>query len=67
LPAAIKNKAGNANGFLMANHGIMMAGPDLRTALLRVEDYELLCRAALDADDSGFTMGLCAPRKELEL
>ena len=55
LPAVIKSKADNANGFLLVNHGIMMAGPDLRTALLRVEDYELLCRAALDAETIGGT------------
>lgn len=49
LPEVIRERAGNANGFLLVNHGLMMAGPDLRSALLRVEDYELLCRAALDA------------------
>ena len=49
LPAVIKKHADKANGFLLVNHGLMMAGADLRTALLRVEDYELLCRTALDA------------------
>ena len=49
LPAVIKKQANSANGFLLVNHGLMMGGADLRTALLRVEDYELLCRAALDA------------------
>ena len=49
LPAVIGKQADNANGFLLANHGLVMTGGTLRTALLRVEDYELLCRAALDA------------------
>lgn len=49
LPGVISKRADKANGFLLANHGLMMTGSDLRTALLRVEDYELLCRAALDA------------------
>ena len=53
LPAVIEKHASKANGFLLVNHGLMMAGPDLRTALLRVEDYELLCRAALDAEAIG--------------
>jgi len=53
LPAVIKSKAARANGFLLVNHGLMMAGPNLRTALLRVEDYELLCQAALDAEAIG--------------
>ena len=53
LPAMITKQASKANGFLLVNHGLMMAGPDLRTALLRVEDYELLCRAALDAEAIG--------------
>ena len=53
LPAVIAKHASKANGFLLVNHGLMMAGSDLRTALLRVEDYELLCRAALDAEAIG--------------
>ncbi|NIA06512.1 MAG: hypothetical protein GWP14_02555 [Actinobacteria bacterium] len=53
LPTVIKSKTENTNGFLLVNHGLMMAGSDLRTALLRVEDYELLCRAALDAEAIG--------------
>ena len=53
LPAVIKKHASKANGFLLVNHGLMMAGSDLRTALLSVEDYELLCRAALAAEVIG--------------
>ena len=49
LPAVIGKQADNANGFLLVNHGLVMTGGNLRTTLLRVEDYELLCRAALDA------------------
>ena len=49
LPAVIRKQADGANGFLLANHGLMMGGANLRTAVLRVEDYEVLCRAALDA------------------
>ena len=49
LPALLKKHAANANGFLLSNHGLLMGGPDLRTALLRVETYELLCRAAIDS------------------
>ena len=49
LPGVLEKESGNANGFLLSNHGLVMSGPDLRMALLRVETYELLCRAALEA------------------
>jgi len=48
-PPLVKEHARHANGFLLSNHGLLMAGPDLRTAMMRVETYELLCRAALEA------------------
>ena len=48
-PDVVRKHASEANGFLLSNHGLLMAAPDLRTALLRVETYELLCQSALDA------------------
>ena len=48
-PALVRKLARRANGLLLSNHGLLMAGPDLRTAMLRVETYELLSRSALDA------------------
>ena len=53
LPELVEKHAAKGNGFLLVNHGLMMTGPDLRMALLRVETYELLCRAGLDAASIG--------------
>ena len=52
-PAVVGENARDVNGLLLSNHGLLMAGPDLRMALLRVETYELLCCAALAATNLG--------------
>jgi len=52
-PVVVKTYAGGTNGFLLSHHGLLMAGPDLDVAMLRVETYELLCRAALEAEKIG--------------
>ncbi len=52
-PAVVRKHAAKVNGFLLSNHGLLMAGAELRTALLRVETYELLCQSALQAERIG--------------
>jgi len=53
LDAALASALSAADAVMLAGHGVLTVGPDLETALLRMELVEHLCRIALVARQLG--------------
>jgi len=53
LCANLEPLVGNYNGILLANHGVVTAGPDLETAFYRMETIEQFARILLVAESLG--------------
>ena len=58
LDAALATALEGADVLLLANHGVLVVGPDLETCLLRMELLEHLCKIALVARQLGGAVAL---------
>lgn len=53
LDGAVAEAVGRVDALMLASHGVLTLGPDVETALLRMELVEHLCRVALVARQLG--------------
>lgn len=60
--ANLQPLVGNYNGILLANHGVVTAGPDLETAFYRMEIIEQFARILLVAESLGGPRMLTLPQ-----
>ncbi len=58
LDAALSAALEGADVLLLANHGVLVVGPDFETCLLRMELLEHICKIALVARQLGGTVAL---------